>query len=116
MLVFEGDEEAGRGIGLAKGATAGATLLGATPPGAAAESWGDFSVGLWTGSGSGVGFTLPQGLVGSSDIFGLGGSGLVAATAGCGAGIVLFTAVEGVAMFTRGSPSCTNQQSLPKLQ
>lgn len=119
VVEFVGTEDAGRGMGRAKGATAGATLLGGEPGEAgAACSWGD-SVGDWapgsTDSGWG-GFTLPQGLVGASDIFGFGGgSGFVVTTAGCGAGIVLLGVLEG-ATFARGSPSCTNQQSLPKLQ
>lgn len=59
------------------------------------------------GSGA-AGLTRPHGLVGAKDILGLGGSGLAGAT-GAGAG-------TGTTGLTLGSPSWTNQQSLPKLQ
>jgi len=113
-VVLDAGDDTGSGIGLAKGVIDG-TLLDALPRGTAdvaGGSCGDaFSPGglcvpgsICSGAG---GFIFPQGFVGAKEIFGFGGSGLAT---GCGAGIALLITV------LRGSPSCTNQQSLPKLQ
>lgn len=99
----------GIGMGLARGGGGAAV----EPPdcGDPAETTGDRGDSC-TGAASSAGgiFTLPQGLVGANDIFGFGGSrsGLAA---GCGTGRHVFTVLS-----TRGIPSCTNQQSFPKLQ
>ena len=103
------------GIGLAKGAGGALNCVGEAAM-TGETGFGDGGGECAVAASGAEGSFRPHGFVGAKDILGFGGSeGLAGAAAGAGAG----TAAGAAAGFGGVRPSgnsCTNQQSLPKLQ